>query len=296
MFSIVVPSYNQGRFISQTLDSILEQSFRPLEIVIVDGASTDGTIEVLKEYARRYPAEVRWISEKDNGPADAVNKGLALVRGEYIGIQSSDDFYYPGALAQAAQVFTQNPDCGFVYGDCTGIDAQGSNLGSGNLPAFSWEAFYGIAMCIPQGSIFFRRSVQQQVGGWNPKYFGCDLDFWMRLLFRTRAIKVQKSLSAWRIYPDQRTTPARFARIWHDYWAMIADSADVRSATPRVQRLARASRHILALTFHPTGNIWSVRGHLLLASFLHPTWWRYHKPAQLKRLIPGYGRLQALRK
>ena len=288
LVSIIIPSFNQGRFIGQTLDSVLGQSYRPLDVVVVDGASTDETVSVLKDYAARYPQELRWLSEPDKGPADAVNKGLALVRGEVVGIQSSDDIYYPGVLAKAAEVFARNPDCGFVYGACDGMDEAGRPLGAGSLPDFSWEAFFGIAMCLPQGSIFFRRSVQQQVGGWNAKYFGCDLDFWMRILFHTRAIRIPESLSAWRMYPDQRTQPQRFARIWRDYWQMIEDSDDVRRATPRVRRLARASRHILALTLHPTGNLWSIRWHALLGLAQHPTYWRYQKPSQLKRLIPGY--------
>src|ERR1043166_2278014 len=89
LFSVIVPSYNQGRYLRQTLESILGQSYRPLEVIVVDGASKDETVEVLKSFA--HAPELRWISEKDRGPADAVNKGFAMASGELIGIQRSEE-------------------------------------------------------------------------------------------------------------------------------------------------------------------------------------------------------------
>src|SRR4029078_10041925 len=93
LVSIIVPSFNQGRFIRTTIDSILEQSYRPLEAIVVDGGSNDDTVDVLKSYGDL--PELRWTSEPDTGVADAVNKGFARARGEVIGIQSSDDWYAP---------------------------------------------------------------------------------------------------------------------------------------------------------------------------------------------------------
>src|ERR1051326_4695486 len=113
LFSVIVPSYNQGRYLRQTLASILDQGYRPLEVIVVDGASKDETVDVLKSFA--HVPELRWISEKDRGPADAVNKGFAMATGEFMAIQSADDVYYPGALETAAEYFAANPDCGLVY-------------------------------------------------------------------------------------------------------------------------------------------------------------------------------------
>lgn len=274
LVSIIVPSYNQGRFIAQTLDSILEQSHRPLEVIVVDGASTDNTKDILTRYAARHP-ELRWISEKDTGPAEAVNKGLSLARGEVAAIQSSDDLYQAGAIADVVRVMQENPDCAFVYGDMDCIDGEGRPLGPARVPEFSWEAFFGIALCIPQSSIFFRARAAREVGGWNGAYYGADLDLWLKLLLRTRPIRLARSLSVWRIYAEQRTRPDRYGKIWRDYCRMIAESQDVRRASPRVRRLARASCHILALKMHPTGNPLSLRWHAFLALLSHPTYWRY---------------------
>ena len=294
LVSIIVPSFNQGRFIARTLDSILAQSHRPLEIVVVDGASTDNTLDVLQDYAARHP-EVRWISEQDQGPADAVNKGLALARGVIAGIQSSDDFYHPWALEEVVRVMREHPDCGFVYGELDAMDADDHMLGPGDpVPEFSWEAFFAIALCIPQSSIFFRTHLAREVGGWNGKYFGADLDFWLKLLLRTRAIKIPRALSIWRIYAEQRTRPEYFARIWNDYWQMIADSEDLRRAPPHVRRLALASRHTLAFNINPSGSRWALRWHALLALPRHPTFWRYQPRPRLLLLLPELRALRAL--
>lgn len=291
--SIVVPSYNQGRFLARTLDSILLQSAPPFQVLVMDGASTDETVDVLKDYAARHP-QLEWISEPDKGPADAVNKGLARVRGDWIGIFSSDDLYTPGAFQIVADTARDNPDSEFLYGDIRVIDEQDRYQGRSTLPKFSWEAYFGLAGSIPQGSVFFSARLAREIGGWNPRYYGCDIDYWLRLVFRTRALKVPALLSSWRVYPEQRTRPDRYAKIWQDYWRMIEESPDLRAAPAKVQRLARASRHVLAVNYHPTGKLWAVRGHALAALAGHPTWWRYQDRGHWLRLFPGYASARTL--
>jgi glycosyltransferase involved in cell wall biosynthesis len=291
--SVIVPSFNQGRFIASTLESIFEQDVPPFEVIVVDGASADETVDILRAYGAGEP-RLRWLSEPDEGVADAVNKGLALARGDIGAIQSSDDIYYAGAFAAVARTFDADPECGFVIGNYRGITADGQPIYTSKLPAFSWEAYFGMALCIPQSSIFFRMSVARAVGGWNAKYYGCDLDYWLRLLLRTKARRIDDVLSGWRIYGGQRTSSGQQRKIWDGYWQMIEDCAELATAPPRVRRLARASRHILALRHHPTGDRWAVRGHALLAMLQHPTFWRYQEPENLRRLVPGYGRTRAM--
>ncbi len=288
LLTVIIPSYNQGCFIERTLDSIVAQDYRPIEIIVVDGASTDATLDIVKQYQRRY-SELRWVSEPDKGPADAVNKGLALARGEIAAIQSSDDIYYPGAFRAVVDEFRANPDCGFLIGHYNGIDLEDRVLYTERLPAFSWEAYFGLALCIPQSSIFFRMSVAREVGGWNGKYFACDVDYWLRILLRTRAIRIDQVLSGWRLYAGARTHSGQQRKVWDGFWQMIEDNgADLRRSGARVWRLARASRHIVAMRFPPSGNRWVVRWHLLLGTLLHPTWWRYQRTADLLIFVPGY--------
>ena len=293
LLSIIVPSLNQNRFIESTLDSILAQSYRTFEVLVIDGASSDGTVETLRCYAARYP-ELRWVSEPDGGPADAINKGLAMARGDIAGIQSADDIYYPGAFDAVIELFNSDPDLGFVIGDYSGLDERGCVLYSEQIPEFSWEAYFARSMSIPQSSIFFRLDVASSIGGWNAAYYCCDLDFWLRLLLRTKAGHVSRVLSGWRLYPGQRTSGKVAARLWSDYRQMIRDCRDLKSAPLRVRRLARASTHLRALRFYPKKDPWAVRGHLLIGWLLHPTFWRYY-PWDLAGWLPGVRRLRRLR-
>lgn len=294
LLTVVVPSFNQGRFIKRTLDSIFAQDYRPIEVIVVDGASSDDTTDILRCYAERHP-ELQWISEADRGPADAVNKGLAKATGEITAIQSSDDIYYPGAFDTAMRVFHGDPDCGFVIGDCTGISADDRLLFTTRLPDFSWEAYLAMSLNIPQSSIFFRTSLARAIGGWNVRQYSPDIEFWLRLLLRTRAVHVDQVLSAWRIYPGQRThSPEARKRIWREYWQMVEELPDLRASSIRVRRLARASAHLLALRFHPTADRSTVRRHLILGFLQHPTFWR-HYPWPIRPWLPGAARLEQLK-
>lgn len=292
LVSIVVPSFNQAEFLGRTLDSILGQDYRPIEVFVADGDSTDGSVALLEEYAERHP-EVRWLSEPDEGPADAVNKGLARISGNIVGIQSSDDVYYPGVFRQVIDTFGQNPDCGFVYGDVEGIDEDDNVISHRRLPDFSWRAFFGVSMSIPQSSIFFRRELADEIGGWNGAYYGCDLDYWLRLLFRTQAVHIRRPLSGWRSYPGQRTTPENAWKIWDGYWRMIDESPDIAAAPRRIRRLARASQHLMAMRFPPRPSRLTVWRHVVIGAALHPGFWRYNPRFMVLKWVPGF---QALRR
>lgn len=293
LVSVIVPSLNQGRFIERTLLSILRQDYRPLEIIVVDGASKDRTVNILQQYAKAH-AEIRWISEPDDGPADAVNKGLALATGEIVGIQSSDDMYYAGAISTAVQAFGVNRQCGMVYGDSDSIDTEDRLLSHYSVPEFSWPAVFGISLCLAQQSVFFRANLAAEVGGWNGDYFGCDLDYWLRLMLRAPARKVSFTFSAWRCYPEQRTRPPHYKKILDGYRAMIDENQELKRAPTRLRRMAEASYHLMALRFHPTGNIWSRRLHLAFALSQSPGVLLHCPREILKPLIPGYRILRKL--
>jgi len=294
LVSILIPSFKASRFLRTALDSIYAQDYRPLEIVVADGGSNDGTVEILREYQARYPDTLRWISEKDGGPADAVNKALTLARGEFAAILSADDFYYPGAVKPIVLLMQERPDCGLVYGDVSGVDESGSITYTRRMPDFSWEAFFGVSCTLPQGSVFFRMDLARRTGDWNAAYYGCDLDYWLRLCFQTNPLHIPRVLSAWRRYEGQRTSPAAYRRIWDDYWRMIDESPDLDTAAPRLQRLACASKHLLVLRLDLGIGTWRTLRHLLTGLWLHPTFW-YYNPWQLTAaMFPGSGFLRSL--
>jgi glycosyltransferase involved in cell wall biosynthesis len=291
LISVVVPTFNLAEFLPRTLDSILAQAYRPVEIVVIDGGSRDGTVDILRDYSQRHE-EVRWISEPDDGPADAVNKGFNLARGDIGAIQSADDVYYPGVFDEVMEIFRAQPGVGMVYGHADAIDVDDHVLTTAQYPDFSWEAIFAIGVALPQSSVFFRMGVVREMGGWNAAYYSADLDFWFRMLLRTRPIRLDKVLSAWRVRPEQRTRPEQYQALWDGYWRMIEDCEELKAAPRRVRRLAYASRHLFALQFHPTGNIWAQRWHVLRALPGHPTFWRYYPPGRIKRLAPGFSRAQ----
>src|SRR4051812_7498322 len=122
LVSIIVPSFNQGRFLRQTLESVFAQDYRPLEILVLDGASKDETVEVLKSFDGT--PELWWKSEPDKGVVDAVNQGLQRARGELCGILSSDDYYLPGAISAGVTALQADPSLALVYADAEYIDAE----------------------------------------------------------------------------------------------------------------------------------------------------------------------------
>lgn len=287
LVSILIPSFNAGRYLRITLDSIFSQDYRPLEVIVADGGSTDETLEILREYAAHYPDQMHWLSEPDHGPADAVNKTLRLARGEIAAIQSADDYYHPGAIGAVVDLMTRAPECSLVYGDVDNVGDTGCFIGTRRMPDFSWESFFGISCCLPQGSIFFHMGLAREIGGWNLEYYGCDLDYWLRLCFRTQPRHLPLALSAWRRYQGQRTNPKAFRRIWDDYWRMIDTSADIAAAPAHVRRLAKASKHLLVLRCPPSTSRWTIWKHLIIGAWLHPGFWRYNPIGMISRHLPG---------
>lgn len=237
LVSIIVPSFNQGRFIRETLESCLAQDYRPIEIVVVDGGSTDGTVDILHSYDDR--PEIRWISEPDHGVVAAVNKGFALAKGEFGAIQSSDDCYLPGAVSQAVTVLSAKPGLGFVFGDIVKIDADGRELSTTQLGAFSTESVLAVQTWIPQPACFFRMSLTRELGGWREEVpYAADTDLWFRMMLRAGVQKIDVALAKRRVHGEQRDIQG--GRIIRDYTRMIQDLFSVYGAPVRYWPAAEA--------------------------------------------------------
>ncbi|HUP91357.1 MAG TPA: glycosyltransferase family 2 protein [Solimonas sp.] len=286
LVSIIVPSFNQGRFLAETLDSILSQDYRPLEVLVMDGASKDQTVAILSDYATRHP-ELRWWSEPDKGVADAVNKGLALARGELAGIQSSDDVYRPGAVREAVAILQQQADVGVVCGDAEIVDEGGRHLllAPSRLP-FSMTTFLSRNTVIHQSSAFFRLQLARDAGGWNPRYFCCDTELWLRLAFRTRIVKVDRVWSAWRRHGAQRDKEA--SKMWDSWGRMVAESPELRAAPLRLRLAASAGRRLVALSYNSGRSRWFIARQAWLAVLTYPPCFRGMYPRAA--LLPGLGR------
>ncbi|PIP34393.1 glycosyl transferase, partial [Candidatus Falkowbacteria bacterium CG23_combo_of_CG06-09_8_20_14_all_41_10] len=157
--SIITPSYNSAKTISDTIDSVISQTHQDLEYLVIDGVSTDGTIAIVNEYQRKYP--IRLVSEKDSGIYDAMNKGIKLTTGDIIGILNSDDFYYDqNVLAKINDVFAANPDVDAVYGDLVYVDQDNTDKQTRYWRSGKYqESKINGGWIIPHPTLFVKREV-----------------------------------------------------------------------------------------------------------------------------------------
>jgi glycosyltransferase involved in cell wall biosynthesis len=179
LVSIVTPSFNQAAFLEETIQSVLEQDYENLEYIIVDGGSTDGSLEIIQKYAGRL---ANWISEPDRGQTDAINKGFARAQGEIFAWLNSDDTYQPGAISEAADYLCNHPEAGMVYGDANLIDENGNVIGRFPARQTDFSRLRRGYVHIPQQAAFFRADLWKQVGPLDPSFFfAMDYDLWVRL-------------------------------------------------------------------------------------------------------------------
>lgn len=207
--SVITPSYQHGRYIRRTLESILGQRGAfGLELIVVDGGSTDDTLDILRSYGNR----IRWISEPDEGQADALNKGLALATGDIIGWLNSDDTYEPGCLEAVAGVFAAEPQTQWLYGKVRVVDENDREIRrwitwykNRRLRRFSFAGLLS-ENWISQMGVFWRRSAGRQVGAFRKDlHHVMDYDYWLRLGARWPGRFVDRYLGAFRWYPTSKT-------------------------------------------------------------------------------------------
>ncbi len=270
LVSIVVPSFNQGRYIRATIDSILGQDYRPLQIVVMDGGSRDDTVSVLESYGT-IP-ELEWISERDRGVVEAVNKGFARVRGDIIAIQSSDDCYLPGALRTAVEEFQRDAQLGLLYGDTVKVDAEGREIARHRIGPYSLLNLFRLHTWIPQPSAFFRRELLDALGGWDERIpYAPDTDLWIRMAFRTVVKKRDHYFSQRRMHGEQRDTQA--AKIVRDFGKMIDQSPDIAAASPEIRRAAQAGKYLMRVRYNPHGSDWYAAQSLFQAGMCDAECW-----------------------
>lgn len=196
LVSIVTPSLNQGEFIEETIQSVLSQDYKPIEYLIVDGGSTDDTLQILERYRDRVP----FVSEPPRGKAQAIQKGFSLTSGDIVAWINSDDTYKPGAVSTAVDALTNSPHCIGVYGGIDLIDRAGAQLHTWPSDEFSRFRIARLSY-IPQQSCFIRRSAIEEFGGPDMSFeIAVDYELWLRLTAREPMVRIPHALASWRLY------------------------------------------------------------------------------------------------
>jgi glycosyltransferase involved in cell wall biosynthesis len=178
LISIITPSYNQAAFLEKTMRSVLEQDYPAIEYMVVDGGSTDSSVEIIKNYA---PQLKWWVSEKDSGQAEAINKGFARASGEFVAWLNSDDYLMPGAISAAVKVLQGNPNASFVYGNVRVVAPDQTILNTLTYEDFQLKDLMSFHI-IGQPAVFMRRSALEKTGFLDLNYhFLLDHQLWIRL-------------------------------------------------------------------------------------------------------------------
>jgi len=304
--SIVVPSFNQGRFIEETIRSVLLQGYPELQLLVIDGGSRDATVEILQ----RYDAHIDyWVSEPDRGQTHAINKGLERATGEIFTYLNSDDLLHPGAIHRVVEVFLREPDVAVVHGECLYVDEEGRERyrQRGKVDGFVdylriWERF-SASDHITQPEAFCRREAILAVGGFREELQSVmDFEMWLRLLargYRFRAIDAP--VAHFRTYASQKSSvdPGyELCRVVEEYIGSAEAALDAATRQRLLRELARARAGLLVraamaaniLGNYPravrfclsaaTGRPSIVASHGFWSALLHP----------LKRVIPKRGR------
>ncbi len=199
--SIITPSFNQGMFIEQTIKSVLAQDHDDIEHIVMDGGSTDNTREILA----RYP-HLKWVSERDRGQSDAINRGFQKATGEIVAWLNSDDWYEPNVLGSVARYFAENPGCMVVYGDIAFADKQGRKLLSYKGDTINYKSLTECPDIVRQPSFFWRKKLVDQQGGVDESlHLVMDFDFFLRAARKWQFHHLPITISCYRYYDENKS-------------------------------------------------------------------------------------------
>ena len=270
LVSIITPSYNQAPYLQQTMQSVLEQDYPNIEYIVVDGGSTDSSVEVIKKYADQL---AYWISERDSGQAEAINKGFARANGEVLAWLNSDDYYMLNTISVAVRCFEQNPDVVMVYGDMLAVDGEGQNINVLKYKQLTLEDLLCFQI-VGQPSVFFRRSALEKTGWLDPTFhFMLDHHLWIRLAQQGRILHIPQVWSAARYHPlaKNRARAAEFGREAFRVLDWAKKEPGLGDKVSKVKRRALASAHRYdARYLLDGGQTAAALGAWFRALFIHP--------------------------
>ena len=201
--SIITPSFNQAEFLERTLLSVHDQGYSNLEHIVIDGGSTDGSVDIIKKYQSRL---AYWVSEPDKGQVDAINKGLKRATGEWVAWQNSDDIYYPGAFHGLAKAASQNSGVDLIIGNMMLIDQADRNLRDIHYVVPTYKSLLAEGMVLTNQAAFWRRSVHNEISWLNESlHYSFDYEWFLRLIKGRKAAHVNETWGGYRLHEATKT-------------------------------------------------------------------------------------------
>ena len=292
LVSIITPSFNQARYLEATIQSVLSQEYPRIEYIVIDGASTDRSVEIIKGYENRL---AYWISEKDSGQAEAINKGLTHATGEILAWLNSDDYYLPKTISEVVRVFEENPDVLMMYGDMLAVDEQGKTINVLKYKQLSLQDLICFQI-IGQPAVFFRREAYEKAGRLDTTFhFMLDHHLWIRMASQGKILHIPQILAAARYHAEakNRARAAEFGREAFRILDWAKSQPGLAEPVSGVERRARASAYrVNARYLLDGGQPWSALKAWARALFIHPL----TALARLNLLISAILEMAGLRK
>jgi glycosyltransferase involved in cell wall biosynthesis len=295
LVSVVMPSLNQAEFIRDSIDSVLHQDYAPIELIVVDGRSSDDTVRILSSYRDR----LRWVSEFDGGQTAAINKGFRMATGEIIGWLNADDLYLPGAVRTAVEFLAQHRSADLVYGEADHIDRNGHIIAPYPTEPFSLSRLHQTCF-ICQPTVFFRRGVFDRVGLLDEHFSSAmDYEYWVRVAHSGEIGYCAVRLAQSRLHPEAKTFRLRLEHqrlsieVVRRYfgevpasWLCAYASAAVEPWVPRRTRWQRVC-FVTAVSLVAVFESYRLNHRLPRAAL--PQWWAWLTRKLRRRIWAGPG-------
>ncbi|HEX2052757.1 MAG TPA: glycosyltransferase family 2 protein, partial [Actinomycetota bacterium] len=203
LVSVVTPSYNQARYLDKTIRSVLDQDYPNVEYIVIDGGSTDDSIEIIRQYESRL---AYWVSEPDGGQVEAINKGWSRANGSVLAFLNSDDHYLPGAVSKVMTAFRENPDVEMVSGQVQLVTERGGSFGTWSTRITKGQELLDRLESLPQPATFVRRSAVQKAGLLDPSFhFALDVEFFMRVAGKSTFMTLPSALAGALYHPESKS-------------------------------------------------------------------------------------------
>ena len=242
LVSIVTPSYNQGQFLEEAILSVLNQDYENIEYIIIDGGSTDNSVEIIRKYAPRL---AYWVSEPDQGQTDALIKGFARARGSILGWLCSDDVLEPSMVKLSVSYLVKFPNVGLTFGDRVRMDGRGNIYSLQRFPSFR-RAHLRSGLTLPQETTLFRKDAHFAAGGLDESLqMVMDYDLWCRMSAVTKFHHIPAYLGRFRVHPAHKSSnftqqlersgfiedlPAEFSRVYQKHFGKRPSSRRMKYA------------------------------------------------------------------